>query len=148
MHCRTFNVLLWFCYGLLRGEIVRFIFICNWHILWQNGIYLFIIYHCFPYSAHNMFVKSFQERQVWSQSKQLILIRAMVSQDWLFLDRLVYLNMGSFIVFRLLLYWAYFCTWGFVMDWQKGRLLGSCVWYCQTMSNYVSFIEFWCVVKL
>jgi len=45
----------------------------------------------------------------------------MVSQDWLFLDRLVYLNMSSFIVFGILLYWAYFCTWGFVMDWQRGR---------------------------
>ena len=33
----------------------------------------------------------------------------MVSQDWLFLDRLVYLNMSSFIVFGILLYWGYYC---------------------------------------
>ena len=59
MYSRTFNVLLWFCHRLPKGEIVRFIFLCNWHILWQNAIYLFIICHCFPHGVHNMFVKCF-----------------------------------------------------------------------------------------
>ena len=71
------------------------------HIL---ELYLFIIYHCFPHGMHNMFVKCFQERQVLSQSKQSILVYAMISQHWFFLDRLDCLNMGSFIVFKLLLY--------------------------------------------
>ena len=33
MYSRTFDVLLWFCHGLLKGEIVRFIFLCNWYFL-------------------------------------------------------------------------------------------------------------------
>ena len=110
MYSRTFNVFVWFCHGLPNGEIVRFIFLCNWHILEQNALYLFIICHCFPHDVHNMYVKCFQERQLWSQSKQSILLRAMVFQDWLFLDRLVYLNMGSFIVSKLLMFSPYFCT--------------------------------------
>ena len=68
----------------------------------------------------------------------------MVSQDWLFLDRLVCLNMGSFIVFRLILYWVYFCIWGFFMDWQRGRLLRSCVLVLSTMQNYVSIMKLLC----
>jgi len=48
--------------------------------------------------------------------------------------------MGSFTVFGLLLYWAYYCTWRFLMDWQKGRLLGSCILVLLTMPNYVSLI--------
>ena len=42
--------LLWFCHGLLKGEIVRtYVFwmlgsyvsiLCNWLILWQNALYL------------------------------------------------------------------------------------------------------------
>ena len=59
---------------LILVVCVRFIFLCNWYILWQNTIYLFIICHCFPHGAHNMFVKCFQERQIWNQSKQCIWI--------------------------------------------------------------------------
>ena len=56
--------------------------------------------------------------------------------------------MGSFIVFGSLLYWAYFYTWGFVMNWQRGRLLETCVLVFSIMPNFVSFIEFWYVLKL
>ena len=55
-------------------------------------------------------LSAFRKKEVWSQLKPSILVHAMVSQDWLFLDRLVYLNMGSFIVFGLLMYWAYSCN--------------------------------------
>ena len=33
---------MWFCHGLPKGEIVRNIFLCNWHILWQNALYLYL----------------------------------------------------------------------------------------------------------
>ena len=67
----------------------------------------------------------------------------MISQDWLFLDRLVYLNMGSFIVFGLLMYWAYSCTWGFVINWQRERLLRSCV---LVLSNHAKLCVFYSVL--
>ena len=56
--------------------------------------------------------------------------------------RLVYLNMGSFLVICLLLYWD------FVMDWQRGRLLGLCVLVLSNHDKLCSFIEFWCFLKL
>ena len=44
--------LLWFCHGLLKGEIVRtYVFhflgtyvttLCNWLIIWQNALYLYL----------------------------------------------------------------------------------------------------------
>ena len=47
-----FICLLWFCYGLPKGEIVRTYVIhllgtyvtilCNWLILWQNAFYLYL----------------------------------------------------------------------------------------------------------
>ena len=47
-----FICLLWFCHGLPKGEIVRtyvfhmlwtyVILLCNWLILWQNPIYLYL----------------------------------------------------------------------------------------------------------
>ena len=47
-----FNCLLWFCHGLLKGEIIRtYAFhllgtyvniLCNWLILWQNALYLYL----------------------------------------------------------------------------------------------------------
>ena len=129
---------------LFRGRVWCTLGFCAYffgiHIL---ELYLFIICHFFPHGAHNMFVKCFQERQVWSQPKQSILVHAMISQDWLFLNRLVCLNMGSFIVFRLIMYWAYFCTWDFVMDLQRGRLLSSCV---LVLSNHAKLCIFYWVL--
>ena len=47
-----FICLLWFCHGLPKGEIVRtYVFLmlrtyvmilCNWLILWQNALYLYL----------------------------------------------------------------------------------------------------------
>ena len=47
-----FICLLWFCHGLLKGEIIRtYVFhmlrtyvmiLCNWLILWQNVLYLYL----------------------------------------------------------------------------------------------------------
>ena len=47
-----FICLLWFCHGLPKGEIVRtyvfhmlrtyVIILCNWLILWQNALYLYL----------------------------------------------------------------------------------------------------------
>ena len=119
--------------------IVRFIFLCN-----DKKYFTYLLFvTVFLYDVHNMFVKCFQERYVWSQLKQSILVHAMISQDWLFLDRPVYLNMGSFIVFRLLMYWAYSCTWGFVINWQRERLLRSCV---LVLSNHAKLCVFYSVL--
>ena len=48
----VFICLLWFCHGLPKGEIVRtYVFhmlrtyvmiLCNWLILWQNALYLYL----------------------------------------------------------------------------------------------------------
>ena len=78
------------CVLFVQGERIMYFgvlcpnFFIAIHVL---QLYFFIICHCFPHGAHNMFVKCFQERQLWSQSKQSILVCTMVSRDWLFLDQ-------------------------------------------------------------
>ena len=58
MYSRTFNVLLWFCHRLPKGEIVRFTFVCNWHILYNKTQFTCLLFVIVFYMVHITYLLS------------------------------------------------------------------------------------------